>query len=358
MTTTLPSIELGFREGPSDKIYRASIEKSGDGFLVLFAYGRRGATLNTGDKTPCPVPYDKALSIYNALIQAKTTKGYKPTGGASATGAGLGTTVTTRERRDTGLRAQLLNPIDEDELLDYLDDDRWCAQEKFDGKRMLLRKRGTELIATNRDGLATGFPQEFARRLAYIPGDFVVDGESVGETFYAFDLLEDAAGDRRQQPYRDRLAALQARLGRAGGCIVVAETAYGADKRALLQRLKAGNREGIVFKDVDAPWTAGRPASGGTAMKCKFWATCSCVVAKINARRSVELQLGNQPVGNVTIPPNHQLPAVGQVVEIRYLYVTAPGGSLYQPIYLGVRDDVPATDCTVERQRIKYKAAA
>jgi hypothetical protein len=42
-------------------------------------------------------------------------------------------------------------------------------------------------------------------------------------------------------------------------------------------------------------------------------------------------------------------------VEIRYLYCTGPGGSLYQPIYLGERDDMPVSDCTVERQQLKYK---
>ena len=51
------------------------------------------------------------------------------------------------------------------------------------------------------------------------------------------------------------------------------------------------------------------------------------------------------------------MPAAGQVVEIRYLYVAGPGGSLYQPVYLGVRDDVRIEDCTVERQHIKYRAA-
>ena len=38
-----------------------------------------------------------------------------------------------------------------------------------------------------------------------------------------------------------------------------------------------------------------------------------------------------------------------------YLYCTGVGGSLYQPVYLGVRDDVHPGDCTVERQLIKYK---
>jgi bifunctional non-homologous end joining protein LigD len=356
-TAQLPSIELWFREGTSDKIYRAAVEAKDGGYVVNFAYGRRGSTLNTGTKTEQPVPYDEAVSIYEKLVKSKAAKGYRPTGDTE-TGAGIAMTVTDREQRDSGLRAQLLNPIAEDEVATCLDDDAWCAQEKFDGKRMQIRRTGNELVAVNRDGLSIGFPQAYAACLAPVPGDFVIDGESVGETFYAFDLLENASGDLRGAAYRVRLNELQRQFGRLGPTIVVAETARGSSKRAFLHALKAANKEGIVFKHLDAEWSAGRPASGGTALKHKFWATCSCVVAKVNARRSVELALDGRFIGNVTVPPNHAIPAVGQVVEIRYLYVTGPGGSLYQPIYLGVRDDVQVEDCTVERQRLKYKAAA
>ena len=68
--------------------------------------------------------------------------------------------------------------------------------------------------------------------------------------------------------------------------------------------------------------------------------------------------MGGKSVGNVTIPPNHDIPEIGQVVEIRYLYVMRVGGSLYQPVYLGIRDDVGIADCTVEQQGIKYRPAA
>ena len=357
MTEPLSHIELEFREGSSDKVYRAAIEAKGDGFVVNFAYGRRGSTLNAGTKTTSPVAYAEAMSVYEKLVRSKTAKGYKPVGGVEAS-TGIGMTVTDREQRDTGLRPQLLNPITENEVRTYLEDGRWCAQEKFDGRRMLLRKSGTEIVAANRQGLCIGLPQAVATQLAARAGEFVLDGESVGDTFFAFDLLENAAGDRRRLPYEARLSALQAQFGTCGGALVVAETACGGRKRRFMDDLRAAGKEGVVFKDLAAPWNAGRPASGGSAIKCKFWATCSCVVAKANDKRSVELALGGRSVGNVTIPPNHAVPDVGQIVEIRYLYVADVGGSLYQPCYLGVRDDVPPEDCTIERQGIKYRSAA
>lgn len=351
----LSHIELEFREGSSDKVYRAGIEKADGGFVVNFAYGRRGATLNTGTKTMQPVPYSEAASIYEKLVRSKTAKGYKPVAGAQP-GTGIGSSVTDRERRDTGLRPQLLNPITEDETDTYLNNDNWCAQEKFDGRRMMLRKSGLEIIAVNRTGLSIGFPDVMAVELMKTTINFLIDGEIVGEMFYAFDMLENTTGDLRQASYRVRLEALEAQIGKLGGYIIVATTVRGKNKRRFMTELKSGGKEGIVFKDLRASWTAGRPASGGNAIKCKFWATCSCVVVKHNKCRSIEIALGGKSFGNVTIPPNHKIPAVGQVVEIRYLYVTGVGGSLYQPIYLGVRDDVRVEECTVERQQIKFRS--
>lgn len=82
----------------------------------------------------------------------------------------------------------------------------------------------------------------------------------------------------------------------------------------------------------------------------------SAVVAQVNRQRSVVLRLldheGWQPVGNVTIPANHQVPAVGAVVEVRYLYAYRDG-SLYQPVYLGERSDVRQDECGVSQLKFK-----
>ena len=42
------------------------------------------------------------------------------------------------------------------------------------------------------------------------------------------------------------------------------------------------------------------------------------------------------------------------VVEARYLYAYRQSDSIYQPVYLGIRDDIPDTDCTTSQ--LKYKA--
>lgn len=80
-----------------------------------------------------------------------------------------------------------------------------------------------------------------------------------------------------------------------------------ADQRTLLRNLRLRSAEGIVFKRPDAPYSAGRPASGGDWLKFKFVETASFVAGEPNrAKRSVALWLlddaGNRvSAGNVTM---------------------------------------------------------
>jgi bifunctional non-homologous end joining protein LigD len=166
--------------------------------------------------------------------------------------------------------------------------------------------------------------------------------------------------DLRGQPYRDRLFALNQVISADFGFLKLADTALVlAEKADLLDKLKRENREGIVFKSLAAAYVAGRPASGGDNLKLKFHATASFIVNKVNAKRSVSLMLfdGHKvvPAGNVTIPPNHKIPALGAVVDARYLYAFPESGCIFQSVYLGVRDDITAEQCTVAQ--LKYKAA-
>jgi len=57
----------------------------------------------------------------------------------------------------------------------------------------------------------------------------------------------------------------------------------------------------------------------------------------------------------VTIPPNHDIPSPGSVVECRYLYAFKESGSIYQPVYLGEREDIRHAECITAQ--LKYKRA-
>ena len=147
-------ITLYFKEGSSDKIYHAAIEHRETGYVVNFAYGRRGSTLTTGTKTPSPVAYDAAKNIYDKLVKEKTGKGY-------TTGED-GVAYTVGSRNVTDIRPQLLNAVDDAEAL--LTDNAFYLQPKHDGKRLLIRKRGNDVTGINRRGSNAG-----SRRASGLP---------------------------------------------------------------------------------------------------------------------------------------------------------------------------------------------
>ena len=346
-------VTLYYREGSSDKVYQAAMEPAGNRFVVNFAYGRRGATLTTGTKTSSPVDYAAAKKIYAKLVSEKKAKGYTE-------GAG-GTPYQHADKQASGILPQLLNPIEEAEVELLLRDNNYCAQEKFDGKHLLVRKQDDDLEGINKKGFIVGLPQTVANDLRKLSDSFIPDGESIGDNYHAFDLLEHNGDNLRPLPYRLRLVRLVNLLLSSSPhpYVRLVETAFTTiQKTELWERLRRENREGIVFKRLDAPFAPGKPNSGGPQLKFKFVAEVSVVVAKINIQRSVEVSLlkGRSLVscGNVTIPANHEIPRVGDVVDVRYLYAYRDSLALYQPVYLGPRDDVEPGECLVSQ--LKFKA--
>lgn len=70
--------KLFFKEGKSDKVYEIDLcQLSDNEYLVNFRYGRRGASLKEGTKTPAAVTEDKAESLFSALEKEKRGKGYQ-----------------------------------------------------------------------------------------------------------------------------------------------------------------------------------------------------------------------------------------------------------------------------------------
>jgi bifunctional non-homologous end joining protein LigD len=348
---------LYYKEGNSDKEYHVELVPSGGLFLVNFAYGRRGSTLSTGSKTPAPLDADKAKEIFAKLVREKKAKGY--TEGSD----GAPYTHSEAAGRVSGIRPQLLNAIEENELQFYFEHDQWCLQEKFDGRRLLIQKQGGAVHAINRRGLLCGMPSTVLHEIRNIEGDFVLDGEIVGETYDAFDVLERNGSSITNQLYANRLAILDALLEGARQQVQKVETYFErGQKRDQFQRLQQRHAEGAVFKLLSATYTPGRPASGGPALKFKFYSDGAFVVQAVNAnRRSVALCLYDGEsvvnVGNVTVPPNMTVPSPEEIVQVRYLYAFPESRALFQPVYQWRRDDLEPHDCMIDQLKFKPQEA-
>ena len=348
----LKKISLYFTEGSSDKEYHAEIKAAGDKFVVEFRYGRRGGPLKAGLKTTAPVDYASAVKVYEKLVSEKTSKGYSTgTDGTPFEG-------TEKAGEVTGFVPQLLNEISEEEAESLILDDGWVMQEKMNGERRPVIIKHS-VTGVNKKGLAAALPQPVFQALTSLPMDSEVDAEIIGDVLYVFDMTRMGSKDLRGLGFATRYAAAAALLGEDHPHLRLVPAAFTAEsKRKLFDEVKARNGEGLVFKRKDAPYTPGRPNSGGTQLKLKFYASATCEVNGQNGdRRSVSLAVYDEDgkkvdVGNVTIPENHSIPKPGEFVEVRYLYAYK-GGSLYQPIYEGPRTDQDRSDCGIAQ--LKYK---
>ena len=384
-TKTIQSISLGYCEGSSDKVYHASIVESdtGSGYVVNFCYGRRGGTLNAGTKTAEPVGGAEADKIYNKLVNDKKAKGYTEISGSAPRiilGSGAPTrsahvkpaatsptatpTPTAPATPSPRVLPQLLNPVEEKQLYKLFANPEFVMQPKLDGKRILLHRDYRRVYATNRKGLECGIPENLADQVSKFRSAFILDGELVGDQYHVFDILMRDA-DIRDKPYDDRLNELTNLIAgtpsRPDNCIHLVKTwSSTLEKSTKFIRCRAANEEGVVFKRLSKPYSAGRPASGGDNLKFKFVETASVRVLGHNPdKRSVRMGvtdgIGWEEVGNVTIGGAIPIPPVGSVIEVRYLYAFK-GGSLFQPIYLGERDDLDTDDCKISQ--LKYKQEA
>jgi hypothetical protein len=283
------------------------------------------------------------------------------------------TVVAPGEKIQTGNIPQLPNMIDEqqaNDLIDLDEWDHWGMQEKMDGNHVMVDTR-EGIKASNKKGILKVVSPQFLNSIQpQLDGKpaMLLDGEQIGNNYYVYDLLHCDGEDLRPLAYEDRLDRLARYFPSMGSssypAIQVVPMYVGIqEKREAFNRFKAEGREGVVFKRLKAPFTAGRPNSGGDMLKHKFYATASVrVSSRETGKRSVGLELATPPgagspsewidMGNVTIPANRTVPQPGDIVEVRYLYAFR-GGKMFQTTYLGPRDDIDTEECLTTQ--LKYK---
>ena len=343
---------LYFREGSSDKVYQVVLREESGGWFVDFAYGRRGNTLKSGTKNATALTFNQALTSFNKLVDEKKAKGYQ-----SENGAATQFTKTAANAAVSGFLPQLPMALEASRLPEFLRDDGWGMQQKHDGENRMLYVRSSSARGINRKGLFVDIPVTWAEDCKQF-SDCLIAGEAVGDSFYAFDLLEFKGRDLRDRTFDSRFAMLKSNFGAAADWFKVVDVAVGAtQKKQLLDAIELANGEGGVFKKLDAPFAVGKTKA---QYKHKFVESSTCIVLGKNPQRSVAVGLLDDTgrmvnLGNVTIPENFSVPPVDALVEIRYLY-RFESGALEQPVFLGPRNDIDREDCLVSQiTRIKAK---
>ncbi len=260
------------------------------------------------------------------------------------------------------IEPQLLETATDEEVPGFIKSLDYWMQEKHDGYRLLVEVTPESIRGINRQGTTVPVPPSIRKELEECPRSCILDGEIVSgphwDTYHVFDALMIGGGDLSEFGYASRysrLVELFCKFNSADEVRISKPVTAPESKQIAFDALKK-SAEGVVFRKVDQRYQGGRNRA---VMKYKFYSTASFIVTGRNEKGSACLALmtGDRltPVGNVTIPISREMPAAGSIVEVRYLYAHAKSGAIYQPVYIGERDDVSRSECVVSQ--LKYKNA-
>ena len=346
------SFSLYFQDGSSDKVYHAQLKNAGDNlFKVDIQYGRRGGTPKVDTKTPTPVEYAVAKKAYDKVKKEKMAKGYVETEGGEIY------QDVSAEKTFSGVSPQLLNTIKIEDVPYYVQSDEWIMQQKFDGERLLIKKNGENITGINKKGIEIPITKALEAHFLQSKHNFCIDGEIIDGDFHMFDILEYKNKNLRNSKYEERLEVMYGEKIFAPYTIPTAKKSE--DKQALFDQIQINELEGVVFKKVDALYIGGRPASNGSYLKFKFLESATLLVKKQNKTKRSVLVVGydddsnEYELGNITIPPNKDVPKEGAIIEVSYLYAYK-NGDLFQTTYKGERHDQDLSDCKLGQ--LKYKS--
>ncbi|MDF2461850.1 MAG: ligase [Ramlibacter sp.] len=344
-------VTLYCREGGSDKVYQLHLHAApaGAGWVVDRGNGPRGKALRMGTMTEAPIDLAAATKIFEQKLKEQLRKGYHEgeQGQAYSSGELAG--------QASGHRQQLPTPISAERAAELLRSPGWYLQEKANGeRRSLVITPDGQVKGINKLGLFCPIPAHWPKAFERVAldGGAVIDGEQVGDHFHAFDVLSMYGNDIHDKGFDfrakqiERLVAHHGAHGLLDVLRVLPVSRTPEEKAAAVQEIEARKGEGYVLKHRDAPYDAGRSTA---AYKVKFVDSPSCLVLERNRQRSVRIGLLTssgeiRAVGNVTIPANHQVPEVGEIVDVQCLYYN-PHGAFEQPVYLGRRTDVAREEC-------------
>ena len=344
------SITLFSTLNGADKEYRIQLTAKDDGFILTGYNGRRGGTMTPQPKIAVPVPYAEAKADYDALLKKQLKKGYQPGN------AGANYTAPIEQGIPTGVSLHLLTQAPESDVDRFINDDAWCAQQKWDGERRPLIRRDT-VFGGNKNCFRVALTVDLAKALSALPYATVLDSEQVGDRVYVFDAIEASGQCLRDIPLINRLEIMKRLVGKLGAqaCVLAVETAIGTKaKRALYERLKATRQEGIVFKKLVSGYRSGY---NDDQIKMPFFESCTVqVVAHHKTKRSISVQGFDKdglpdPLGWITVPSNYPMPPVGALVDTEYLYRVK---ALVRTIYRGIRTDQTLASCSTVN--LKYRA--
>jgi bifunctional non-homologous end joining protein LigD len=267
---------------------------------------------------------------------------------------------------NTPFPVELLTEIGRENAEQLLKDNNFWLQKKLDGeRRQFARTVDGELISYNRSGNYKTYPNPLNVAFERVPWrSFLMDGELIGDIFYAFDLLQVNGVVIAPKPYRTRYAELADLdcFENPGSLVRLAPTFLTTKaKTGWMAKYMEYRAEGVVFKRITAPYRADR---AGQHFKYKFWKKAACIVTCVgrDGKATMDLAMANLntnkiiPVGRCSTNGKKPTPQPGDIVEIKFLYAADRNEPrLYQPELLRPMPKLVPRDCSLDQLENAYK---
>ena len=249
-------------------------------------------------------------------------------------------------------------------LEEFIFDDKWLMEQKLDGHRVILHSlnQGKPPTAITRGGTPYTKSLPFPVARARFPkGEWILDGELVGGTYWVFDILAAAGQDLLKETQAVRRLWLEhglATFKHPFKIVPQADTHW--HKTRLAERSLDENFEGLVLKRIDAKYQYN--VRSHLWVKIKYTHTADVVVMDLrdDGKQSVKLGVfaGGElhEVGRASLLGKEKTHRItkGDVLEVRYLNV-GNGQRLVQPTILRVRNDKTPQECTTEQLKTVNK---
>lgn len=270
-----------------------------------------------------------------------------------------------------GMLLEWVDLDDIDEVVALVENDHWIAQQKMDGARAIVHvtsdgidfyQRGAKPLVMSACAVWFDELREQISALNLWP-DTILDCELVHQEgmLWIFDLIRENGKDLAKVGYALRRFQLENLIGLPKPEIrmvgLLPEAAGTIEKGELLQKVIIKGCEGVVFKKFDGHIEPG--VRSKTQLKAKVFKTADVVVTGRNTGGALNATLSAYDgAGNLVeigacsmIGKEHIKPVeIGDVIEVRYIYATAPSMRMYGPPSMTRhRDDKSAEECLVSQ---------
>lgn len=257
---------------------------------------------------------------------------------------------------------QLASPTTDNAAIRMCGNDDWRAEQKLDGRRLIVEIDGDDLMGVNREGKIIRLDATIANSFEPFSGLWTFDGEIMADgVYWLFDLPRASDKIKFSTPYEERRSTLDAFYHSVfeGSPYIKLLPSYSSsqDKITLARDVLKNNGEGVMLKKKNAPYSPGKRTK--TNLKWKFVKTVDCIVGEISidGKQNIGLRLLNTEtsemvdIGTVGMTPGNLAKVKsGDVVEVKYLYVeNQEKPRLYQASFVKFRDDKSPQTCWMDQ---------